>query len=65
MKTRIIEISKEVYNNALDHGGMIADEDMGKVFSLVEICGYGVYSTVVYEEQGKYYCSARMGESCD
>lgn len=59
------EITKEIYDRAKEKGGYIASEDMSKVFSIDQLCGYGVYSAMVFERDGKYYVSYYLGSSCD
>lgn len=59
------EISKEIYENALKHGGYLTDKDKAKVFDVCELCGYGIYGAKAYEEKGKYYCLYYRGSSCD
>ena len=61
-----IEISKDIYDRATAKGGKyIAREDMSKLFTQAELCGYGIYCPTVYEKDGKYWCSYYMGDSCD
>ena len=62
------EISKEVYDRAVNGKGKInyiADEDMPKLFADWKLYGYGVYSPIAYEENGKYWCRYNMGSTCD
>jgi len=59
------EISKEIYDRADGYNGLIADEDKEKVFSVAELCGYGVYLPRAFERDGKYYVSYERGDSCD
>jgi len=62
------EISKEVYDRAMNGNGVkgyIADEDMPNIFAEWQLYGYGVYSPMAYEENGKYWCSYYMGSTCD
>lgn len=59
------EITKEIYDRAKAKGGYIASEDMSKVFSRSQLCGYGVYTATVFERDGAYYCSFYLGSSCD
>lgn len=53
------EITEEQYKNATEK------HDSTDIFSYSEICGYGVYSTRYFEEDGKYYVSFELGSSCD
>ena len=59
------EISKEVYDRAVENKGRIAREDINDVFDISILCGYGVYGTSVREENGKYYCDYQRGSTCD
>ena len=60
------EITEEMYNRAInEHGGYLASEDESKVFSVCEICGYGVYGMRVFKEDGKFYVHFWMGSTCD
>ena len=61
------EISKEVYDRAMQNGGYIAGEDRVKLFNQAQLCGYGVYSDMAYidEKTGKYMCRYELGSSCD
>ena len=59
------EISKEIYDRAMENHGYIADEDMDKVFSDAEMLGYGVYSPVVAHLCDRYVVRFEMGDTCD
>lgn len=61
------EITKEVYDRAMDHNGVISDkDDINAVFSISELCGYGVYNDRVSQgEDGKYYVDFYRGDTCD
>lgn len=59
------EISKEIYDRAMANHGQITKDDTDSVYSISEVMGYGVYSERVLEEDGKYYVSFQMGDSCD
>jgi len=63
MKEYSKPITKEIYDNAKN--GYIASQDMDKVFSISQLCGYGVYSARVHEKDGEYYCTYFVGNSCD
>lgn len=52
------EISKDDYDKAIKEG---ADEIIGEHIHM----SYGVYSSVVYESEGKYYLSYDRGDSCE
>lgn len=56
-------ITKEMYDNATN--GYLNSKDYDKIFSVEEMCGYGVYSAMVYEDNGEYYCRFTLGSSCD
>lgn len=60
-----IEITKDIYDRAMANRRYIAPEDMPKLFTQAQLCGYGIYSEMVYEKDGKYYCSYCMGSTCD
>lgn len=59
----IREISKEIYDKAKN--GVLPKEDYDKVFTISELCGYGVYLPRVFTKDGKYYISFELGSSCD
>lgn len=59
------EIPKEIYDRAKANRDYITEEDKSKVFSISQLCGYGVYSPTVFEKDGKYYCNYYLGSSCD
>lgn len=63
MSTGRRKISKEIYDRAKN--GVIAEEDMIKVFDSRELCGYGIYSTQCYKDGDEYYVRFRIGDSCD
>lgn len=65
MTTHTKEIPKEVYDRAMEHGGHLTGADEAKTFSQAILCGYGLYGTQVYEEDGKYYVKYQCGDSCD
>ena len=65
MQTCEREITKEIYDRAMEHHGYIADEDMGEVFTTAELCGYGVYAPVVSHYADRYVVRFEMGDSCD
>ena len=60
-----IEITKDIYDRAMANRRYIAPEDMPKLFTKAQLCGYGVYSAMAYEKDGKYFCSYCMGSTCD
>lgn len=59
------EITKEIYDRAKENRGYITKDDMDKVFSISQLCGYGVYTPMVFEKDGNYYVSFYLGSSCD
>lgn len=59
------EIDKEIYDRAMANNGFIVSADKGNVFTISELCGYGVYRPMVKEENGKYYVYYTLGDSCD
>ena len=59
------EISKEVYDRAKANRGYIAQDDRKDVFSISELCGYGVYGDTVIKEDDKYFVVYTRGSSCD
>lgn len=65
MRTYKREITKEIYDNAMNNRGYITASDESKVFTISELCGYGVYGTKVFTDNGKYYVRYDMGSTCD
>lgn len=59
IRTLIKEITEEQYKKAT------IDHDTSDVFTMQEVCGYGVYCEHFYEQNGKYYVSYQLGSSCD
>lgn len=59
------EITKSQYENALSNHRYITEYDKYDVFSDSERLGYGVYSPIVHEADGKYYVRFLLGDSCD
>lgn len=66
-KGKPFEISKEVYDRAVENRGYITDADEKELFDVCQLYGYGVYNDKVYidEATGKYMCQFDLGESCD
>lgn len=58
-------ITKEQFKRAMENGGYIDDQDMTSIFNEAERLGYGIYSPIVREENGKYYVDYYRGETCD
>lgn len=59
------EITKEQYDRAMANSGYITEADKLEVFSVSELYGYGVYSPMVRNDNGKFMVSFLRGESCD
>lgn len=59
------EITKEQFNRALKHNRNLAESDRKAVFTVSELCGYGIYDTYVFERNGRYYVRFVIGSSCD
>ena len=61
------EISKEVYDRAMENRGYITSADMSELFTESQLCGYGVYSAIAYQDEvtNKYMCRFSLGDSCD
>ena len=53
------EITKEQYDKATK------EHDATGIFSVTEVCGYGVYNERFYPRDGKYYVDYQLGDSCD
>lgn len=43
-------ITKEQYERAQLNNGFIRSEDMADIFSVADLCGYGIYSPTVYKD---------------
>lgn len=54
-KTKCKPITKEMYDNAVN--GMLAKSDREKVFSQMELFGYGISEPTVHYKNGEYYVS--------
>ena len=59
------KIPKDIYDHALQNRNCITKEDFDKVFTISEMCGYGVYSPLVFERDGEYFVGYCLGSSCD
>ena len=59
------KITKEIYERALKNRGYIDKQDSDKVFTISELCGYGVYGDQVFEKDGDYFVRFERGDSCD
>lgn len=65
MKTREREITREMYDRAMERHGYLTEEDKSKVFTVAELLGYGVYSAVVCHYGDRYVVRYQIGDSCD
>ena len=65
MVTCTKEISKEIYDKAMENNGHIPKDMEEQVFGIAVLCGYGLYGNRVKEEDGKYYVTYNRGSSCD
>ncbi len=65
MKSYTREISKEQYERARSNNRYVTKEDAQVIFSDSERLGYGVYSPIVHEDDGKYFVWFQLGDSCD
>lgn len=65
MKTREREITREMYDRAMEHHGYLTEEDKNEVFTVAELLGYGVYSAVVCRYGDRYVVRYQIGDSCD
>ena len=62
------EITKEQYEEimeASDNRGFVHPNLEEKYFSIAVLCGYGLYGTKAYKQDGKYYLWYKTGDSCD
>lgn len=59
------EVTRDVYDRAMQNRGYMADSDQKEYFSEATLCGYGLYNCKVREENGKYICSYMTGDTCD
>lgn len=59
------EISKEIYDRTKANNNCMSKEDTREVFSISELCGYGVYGERLVEDDGKYYIEFYRGSTCD
>ena len=53
------EITKEQYDRAVN------DHDASDIFTAAEVMGYGVYKTKYIEEDGRYFVTYELGDTCD
>lgn len=64
-------ITKEQYERAQLNNGFISREDMDEIFTMSEVCGYGVYSPIAckrYNEatgETTYIVSYTTSTNCD
>ena len=59
------EISKDIYDRAMQCGSYIFGEDRNRIFTDSQLYGFGIYSAIAVEENGKYYCIYQIGDSCE
>ena len=59
------KISKEIYDRSKNYNGFITTDDERQIFTISELCGYGVYGARAVEEDGEYYVAFSLGSSCD
>lgn len=66
------EVEKEVFDRAKANSinkdakyFYMATADKERLFSESIRWGYGLYSCMVHEEDGKYICTYETGDSCD
>ena len=59
------EITKEIYDRAIQNRNYVVSEDRIKIWDRAELCGYGIYGDQVYEENGKYFVKYWRGSICD
>ena len=65
MKTIVVEIEKDLYEQIHAHGDIMTKDEENEYFSDAIRWGYGLYDCQVREENGKYICSWWRGSSCD
>ena len=65
MKQYERQISKEVYDRAIANNGHITSEDEAEIFSYIEQTIYGIYRTVAFELDGKYFVRYELGDTSD
>lgn len=53
------EITKEQYDRAVNN------HDERGIFTDSEVMGYGVYKTEYIEEDGRYFVTYELGDTCD
>lgn len=57
--TKIKEITEKQFRKATE------EHDATDIFSIQEVCGYGIYGEYYYKKDGKYYVKYQIGTSCD
>lgn len=65
MKRLEKEISKEIYEEAINNHNMIPNNRRLEVFGPAACYGYGIYQPTVTERDGKYYTKYYRGDTCD
>lgn len=59
------KISKDVYDAAKNNNGVFANDMLCKVFSPEILYGCGLYNYYVFAENGDFFLSYTIGDSCD
>lgn len=59
------EITKEIYERAIENNGYLTDNDEKIVLTDAERYGYGGSTRKVFEQEGKYYVHCHMYNHCD
>ena len=65
MKTIVVEIEKDLYEQIHAHGDIMTKAEENEYFSDAIRWGYGLYGTYVFEKDGKYWLKYSRGDSCD
>jgi hypothetical protein len=62
------EVSKEFYEKCQKETGgrgFVPSKFYSEIFTIPQMCGYGIYGTNLYKKDDKYYVHYDMGSSCD
>lgn len=59
------EIDAEVYEAASKNLGHIPEEYESRVFNDSILYGYGLYGTMCYQQDGRFYCDYVIGSTND
>lgn len=65
MRKMTMEITKEVYDEAVKNNNFIPEERKVEVFGIGACYGYGIYFPRVFAKDGKYFVNYEMGNTCD